>query len=372
MTEAHTFGEPAVRATPFRVRYMPGFDGMRGAAVLALIVYHTLLIHSRPTGIFSGEFLWVEMFFVQSGFLITSLLLQEHRATGTIAVRAFYWRRATRLIPALLFVSAFVSFWLLTFSHRRTYGAWREVWTTVLYVSNWFDGLKPSPLPYYLPHTWSLAIEWQFYLVVPLLLLLVWRIGMSAEQLVFASVALALTSTALMIGLSFSTSTHRLYMGTDTRASALFFGMGLAAAAHAGWLERPSARVVHIAGAVCTAAFIVLTMVLHVDGLALYRGGFLLTDIAVIGMLVLVVREPNAKLSQCIGWEPLRRVGIISYGVYLWHWPIIMIISEKTHLGVLPALLLAAVITLAIATFSFRCIERPVMSRLVPTRRSGH
>jgi peptidoglycan/LPS O-acetylase OafA/YrhL len=200
---------------PFRLGYQRAFDGMRGAAVLCLLVYHTLIAHSRDPGAVRGAYLWVEMFFVQSGFLITSLLLEERANTGRINLRSFYWRRALRLVPALLIAAAFVSAYLLTASeHKGDPMAWREVWTSVLYVLNWFAAFSATYFPFYLSHAWSLAIEWQFYLVVPLVLLLAMRARLNTAQLAVACATLALGANALMFGLSFSAPQHRLYMGT--------------------------------------------------------------------------------------------------------------------------------------------------------------
>jgi peptidoglycan/LPS O-acetylase OafA/YrhL len=357
----------------FRLGYQGAFDGMRAAAVLCLLVYHTLIAHSRDPGVVRGAYLWVEMFFVQSGFLITSLLLEERAATGNIALRSFYWRRALRLVPALALAAGAVSVYLLTVSeHEGDPNAWREVWTTLLYVINWFAAFSATYFPYYLSHAWSLAIEWQFYLVAPLLVLVAMRARLSARGLAVACTAAALGTTALMVGLSFSQPQHRLYMGTDTRAGALLIGMALAAAAHAGLLQRVDRRALVGAGTAGAIVFVTMVATVSSRNVALYRGLFLLCDVAVAAVLVEIVRSPRALVPRALSVRPLQAIGRMAYGVYLWHWPVVLVIAEKTDLGWVPALFVGTLVTFVIATLSYRLVERPLIERFSSGRHRRH
>jgi peptidoglycan/LPS O-acetylase OafA/YrhL len=355
--------------TPFHLGYQRGFDGMRGAAVLMLLVYHALLVTSREPSLVSGAYLWVEMFFVQSGFLITSLLLEERESSGRINLPRFYWRRVLRLFPALMLTCAFVAVYMLVASPvDDTAYAWREVWTSLLYVTNWYSAFDPGVFPAFLSHTWSLAIEFQFYLVAPLIVLLALRMRLSMRALSVTFAALAVVTSGVMFGLSFGTSLNRLYMGTDTRAGALLIGMALAAAAHDGLFQRLHPRPVRITGIVGAVVFLLLVATVKGSNVALYRGLFLLCSVAVAAVLVAVVLQPGSFVPRILAVRPLSSVGRMAYGVYLWHWPVLFALSERYRLEPAVLLLLGTVITLTIAACSYHFVERPLLMRFAVRR----
>jgi peptidoglycan/LPS O-acetylase OafA/YrhL len=352
-----------------RLRYEPALDGLRAVAVLAVIGYH------GKVGWLRGGFLGVDVFFVLSGYLITALLLAEHAETGRVSVRAFYARRARRLLPALLLLllgaAAFSAF--VAYSGDR--GAIRaDALASLLYVQNWhlvwagtsyFTAFAaPSPLR----HLWSLAIEEQFYVVWPLTLLALLRLARGRRGfLVCALSAATLASAALMAGLYHSGSDpSRAYYGTDTRAHELLVGALLAVLfAHSSTSR--TARPLRAAGLVAVAVLVAFLGFATDSSGWLYRGGFLGVAMVTAVVVASVTRAPDSSLSRVLSWAPLRATGRISYGLYLWHWPVMLWLTpDRTdrHGGALLGLRVA--VTYAIATTSYVLIERPVRTGVAP------
>jgi peptidoglycan/LPS O-acetylase OafA/YrhL len=230
-------------ATRRRVRlpYLPGVDGLRALAVIAVVLYHAE-VSWLPAG-----FLGVDVFFTISGFLITSLLLSEHVTTGTIALGDFWARRARRLLPALFFLLAGVSLATVLFAHDAASRLQGDLPAAVFYVSNWWQVLRGGSYfeqigrPPLLQHLWTLAVEEQFYVVAPLVLGTLLRRGARRARMAVGATALAVASAVWMaIVWSPTATTSRAYFGTDTHAAPLLLGVAL------GFVWRPSRLAVSI------------------------------------------------------------------------------------------------------------------------------
>ena len=350
-----------------RFRYRPGLDGLRAFAVGAVILYHGQVSWAK------GGFLGVDIFFVLSGFLITSLLLREHESTGGIALASFWTRRIRRLLPALFLLLAAVALYAVVWAQPTELSTIRgDGLASLFYVSNWkfiasgasyFQAFqRPSPLT----HTWSLAIEEQWYLFWPLAILVMMRIFRGRiERVAGAIVGLACCS-ALAMAIMFQPGTDpsRVYYGTDTRAQALLVGAALAALTST---LRPKIRLdrlrhpwmLQVAG--IAGATLLAVMVVRVDsgGTFLYRGGFLLAAIA--AALFVAAASVPGPVSRALGIRPLVAIGVISYGLYLWHWPIDVWLDEaRTGLTGFALFALRIGVTGVIATASYFFVERPI------------
>ena len=348
------------------MRYLPALDGIRAFAVLAVLAYHGGQAWA------AGGYLGVDAFFVLSGFLITSLLLTERRQSGAIDLRAFWMRRARRLLPALFLVLGAVVVYAATVAAPTELDRIRaDGLGSLFYVANWrfvfshqsyFEQFAaPSPLR----HMWSLAIEEQFYLLWPLLVFgfLRWGKG-STRKLVLMTSALALTSLGLMIALHTSGSDpSRVYYGTDTRATSLLVGALLAMLV--AW--RPfgqTARertVLHVA-ALAAAGVLGFWWATTPDRSDwLYNGGLLAAAVLVAVVIADSSHEQPGLLGRVLSLRPLRWIGAISYGLYLWHWPIYVYLSP-TRVNVDGASLFALRIgaTFAVATASYYLVEQPI------------
>ena len=345
--------------------YQPALDGLRAVAVLAVLLYHSGLPWAQ------GGFLGVDVFFALSGFLITSLLLREWDRWSQLDLLAFWGRRARRLLPALLLVilavAAYARAVVPTGSGQAIRG---DGIASLFYVVNWrfvvqgqsyFDQYaEPSPLK----HTWSLAIEEQFYLFFPLvlLLLLAW-LGRRWARLGVAFVIGALLSAGLMAVLYVpATDPSRVYYGTDTRVQTLLVGAALAAVLPA-MQRRPrlgsTTSWLGLAAAVGLAAAFV--RIGDTDP-RMYRGGFLV--VAVLSTVVIAAVILGRGPLRWVLERPLMvRIGVISYGVYLWHWPVFIWLNpDRTSLTGTSLLLLRLLVTFTAATLSYELVEQPIRS----------
>jgi peptidoglycan/LPS O-acetylase OafA/YrhL len=357
--------------TDARWRYQPALDGVRALAVAAVLVFH-----ARPDWL-PGGFLGVDAFFVLSGFLITGLLLTEARRTGAVRLAAFWGRRARRLLPALLLVLVTVVMGARYLLPPEELPALRlDALAALGYVANWrmifrggdyFARTAPaSPLQ----HTWSLGIEEQFYLLWPLLVvgLLRWRHARSA----LLALCCAGTGGAVLLSAALyrpGVDPGRVYYGTDTRAGALLIGCALALLVTGRRV--PAKRWIAAAAALATV-LLVLALV-RVDGQSswLYRGGLTTVAFAVAVGLAHVVASPEGLAARVLSLPPLVWVGRVSYGLYLWHWPLFAALNaDRTGLtgNALFGTRIAA--TVLVAAASFHLIERPIRRgsgvRLVP------
>lgn len=356
------YSEPT-RASTFG--YKPALDGLRAVAVLAVMAYHFGAGWSR------GGFLGVDMFFVLSGYLITSLLLVEWAHTDSIRLSAFWARRARRLLPAMFLVLIGIALWTRLdlpsdrWSEIRGDGLW-----TFFYAANWnfieagrsYFSADLSPLR----HTWSLAIEEQFYLLWPLVVFALLRLARGRHVLLVATcVAGTLASLIASIALYNSADPSRAYYGTDTRVSQLLIG-ALVAVVLLRWTPASrSTRIgIQVLGVVAAGAIIWAFVTVSDQRAGLYRGGFVLFAIgtaAVIGAVVQTTRNP-LRAALCLA--PVRWVGQVSYGVYLWHWPIRVAIDEnRTNLSGWELAVVRVAATFAIAALSYYLVELPIRRR---------
>lgn len=355
----------AERHTALRMPYLPALDGLRALAVIAVLLYHANL----PV---RGGFLGVEIFFVLSGFLITGILLNEWEHDRRIDLRAFWARRARRLLPALLLVLAAVLGIAAWLPAAETQGIGANVLASLGYVQNWYLIFSGQPYfdagvrPSLLQHVWSLAIEEQFYLFWPLLLLLGLRF-LRLRTILVLTLLLAAGSAGLAAFLyEPGVDPSRIYYGTDTRASGLLLGAALAMLWMPGRRPLQTRRglgvTLDLLGLAALAGLVYANIVLFAAHPWLYRGGITLVA---VGTLVLIVASshPQARLlPAALGWAPLRWIGTRSYGIYLWHWPIFQVTRPYVDVPFDGPLLLAARITatVVLAELSFRLVEMPI------------
>ncbi|HET7017347.1 MAG TPA: acyltransferase family protein [Streptosporangiaceae bacterium] len=369
-------------------RYLPGLDGLRALAVLAVIAYH------EQFGWAPGGNFGVGVFFTLSGFLITSILLEQQAKRGKILLGDFWLRRARRLLPALFVMLAVATAWITLADRSRLASLRGAVGAAAGYFSNWylianhqsyFSRFAP-PAP--LDHLWSLAVEEQFYLLWPLLLIvglvLLRKKGSAgsgggrgvswegppetprksaARWLILPTLLLTVMSIYAMA--HFYTSSldpTRVYEGTDTRAFGLLIGAMLAMAWPVGRQIRPGRigrTVADVAGfAGLAVIFVMIWRVGEYSGFA-YHGGLVLLSIATVGV-VASTACPGTALGVALGWAPLRWIGARSYGIYLWHYPVIVL---TTPVNTKPDLLRAALqiaAAIGLAALSWRFIEEPI------------
>jgi peptidoglycan/LPS O-acetylase OafA/YrhL len=318
-----------------------------------------------------GGYLGVDTFFVLSGFLITTLLVTEWTNRGGINLLSFWVRRARRLLPALFLVMVGIVVYAGVFAGAGELDSIRsDAFASLGYVANWrfiFSGqsyfaqfTQPSPLR----HMWSLAIEEQFYLVWPLIVagLLWWR--RSLRVLLGACVVLiVLSATEMALLYQPGRDPSRVYYGTDTRAQSLLIGavVGILLFMH-GPLRSRAARLAIRVAAVVGAGYtlwLFWRMSEHTD--ALYQGGFLIAALAVSMVIVSVVQPDRGVLGQFLSLSPLRWIGRISYGLYLWHWPVYLTLTQtRTGLSGFPLLAVRVAVSVAFAAASFYALERPI------------
>lgn len=347
-------------------RYMPGLDGLRAIAVLAVIAYHVSFDWTP------GGLLGVTMFFVLSGYLITDLLLAQWSEHKRIDFKTFWLRRARRLLPAMFIMLGLVSLWLFLTDTGRLYSIGGDIGSALLYISNWwlifhdvsyFESFgPPSPLG----HFWSLAVEEQFYLIWPIALLGALQIARMRGQLLTWTIAAAAISACLMTLLyTPGEDPSRVYYGTDTRAFALLIGASLAIvwpsrklAANLSLKSRFALNSIGLIGLIVMIAMIVLTK--EYDSF-LYQGGMVIASLATAAIVAAIV-HPAVKLGNVIGLKPLRWLGVRSYGIYLYHYPIIVLTTPQAEFGEFHPVraLLQVAATLAIAEWSWRYIEEPI------------
>jgi peptidoglycan/LPS O-acetylase OafA/YrhL len=346
-------------------RYLAGLDGIRALAVVSVIAYHVGVPGAR------GGLLGVGVFFTLSGYLITDLLLAQWRRHGTVELGGFWLRRAKRLLPALFVMLAVVAVWVAVFDASQLAQVRSQVVSAALYYANWstivhqgsYFARFAAPLP--LDHLWSLSIEEQFYLVWPWLLLLMLRFARGRRQLLWMTIGLVVAS-AVGMGLLFHPGSDptRPYEGTDTRAFTLLIGAALAIVWPTEIRRRAAANLplrnlLDWAG--CLGGVAIVVLIAETDAFRgfLYPYGFLLLSLATAAVVAAVV-HPASRVGAFLGTRPLRWVGVRSYGIYLWQWPIIAL---ATPVGRSPGLLtgtLAVASTLLIASVSWRFVEEPV------------
>ncbi|MFZ0090542.1 MAG: acyltransferase family protein [Solirubrobacteraceae bacterium] len=355
------------RPTESGHRYVPGLDGMRALAVLCVIAYHLNVPWAK------GGLLGVGVFFTLSGYLITDLLLGHSERFGNLGLGNFWLRRARRLLPALFVMLIVVSIWVALFDASQLAEVRRQVVSASLYFANWstiaahgsYFSRFAVPLP--LDHLWSLSIEEQFYLVWPWVLALMLYLISSRRVLAVLTLAGAAASVVVMVQLYHrGYDPTRVYEGTDTRAFGLLIGASLAMV----WptrISRLSVRrsvrspvVLDVAGLIGVIAILVLVWRTSSLSTFLYPSGLILLSVATAAAIAAVV-NPSSVLGEVLGCAPLRWIGVRSYGIYLWHWPLIVLWGGAASVGVhwgRAALQVGA--TMVVAALSWRFVEEPI------------
>lgn len=351
-------------------RYVPSLDGLRALAVLAVIAYHMHL------GFAPGGLLGVTMFFVLSGYLITGLLISEIETTGTVDLKAFWVRRIKRIVPAVLFAIVGTAALCTLLNHALLTKMRPDILPTVFFFNNWwqiihnvsyFDALgAPSPLA----HTWSLAIEEQFYLVWPVILMLIVHRGAKKGTIAKGCAIAALVSVVLMaVMFNPAEDPSRVYYGTDTRAFSLLIGAILAfiwpyqkLADDAGSAMTDRARLgLDVMGGLALLGLVLLVAFSNGFSPFIYRGGLLLCSL-LTALFIACIVHPGSLIGRVFALKPLVWVGQRSYSMYLWHFPILLLL-EPPHVNegtpiYLMAIELAAIFTFA--HFSYEYVENPL------------
>lgn len=357
-----------------RTARFAGLDGLRAIAVALVLVYHLF------PALLPGGFLGVDVFFTISGFLITSLLLRELEQHGKIRLISFWRRRARRLLPALALVLLVCTSLALLVGGDLLFGIGSQVAGAAFFVSNWLyiaNGADyfARDTPELFRNTWSLSIEEQFYILLPLLLLALWRLRGRATQ-ALPLIVLALASASLMVSLSIDgVDPTRIYFGSDTHTFGLFLGAAAAVLLHsttkgatAAVLPRPGPLLQIVAAVVAIAGFstlIWLSLTLVEGSPTSFQGGFQLATVASLAIIVAVTR-PRIWVGHALDVQPLRWVGERSYGIYLWHWPLLLIIAgtdgpwRSTSAEPWVVGCLTLITTLGISALSYRFVEQPV------------
>jgi peptidoglycan/LPS O-acetylase OafA/YrhL len=342
--------------------HVPALDGLRGLALAGVLAFHA----ETPV---VGGFLGVDLFFVLSGFLITALLVSEHERTGRIDLRAFWVRRARRLLPALFLVIIAIALYAKAFAKRDELHSLRwDALATLGYVANWrsiyadksYWDLFASPSP--LQHTWSLAIEEQFYVVWPLAVFAALR-RFGRRGAIAMTATLAAASAGAMLMLYDPERTSRVYFGTDTRATGLCMGALLALLLPLASIRRSqrAVRALDVAGIAASSGIAASWLAFGADDALLYRGGFWITQLFALVVITCAVIGRESVVARALSNRPLRWLGTISYGAYLWHWPVhVVVTSDRVHLQGLGLEALRLFVTLAVATASYTWIEAPI------------
>jgi len=342
--------------TPFRLGYRPALDGLRGIAIIAVLAVHTH--HIFGWSILKGGNAGVDIFFVLSGFLITALLLDEWQGNGVISLKGFYWRRVLRLVPALLVLLASLYLFADVFLPASEAGdTRRSIPVAFFYASDFalaFFQLRLGALQ----HTWSLAIEEHFYLVWPLFLIATLRLGASRKRLVVITLSLAIASAVHRAVLyQLGALPVRTYYGIDTRADALLIGCATAMCVSWGFLRGPNLKPLVVPAIVLIIAVMIAT---NYASPFMHLGGFTLLATAAAVVVAWVVIGPSSYLRGFLEYAPLVWVGQISYGLYLWHYPIFKA-SSLLRLSWPLHLLVALTATLTVTCLSYYLVERPAL-----------
>ena len=349
-------------------RYITGLDGIRAIAVIMVLAYHLKL------ALFKSGFLGVTVFFVLSGYLITGILISEVEEEGTIDLKNFWLRRIRRLVPAVMSMAVVIIFVSAVVNRIIFTKGCKDFLASVLGFNNWWQifnkvsYFEAAGVPSPFTHCWSLAIETQFYLIYPLILLGIYKLvksrgeGRAKRGLLFAGVTLllALISVILMIVLfDPQQDASRVYYGTDTRAFSLLFGALLAILWEYRMVPRRlSASVNMVLGSVSFAVLLVMTIAINGSSNFWYRGGQFFGTILTV-LMVYAVSGRKTWLSRFLSNPVLKWIGDRSYSIYLWHYPIILLISKGIKASWWITLI-EFVLSVVLAELSYRFIETPI------------
>ena len=354
-------------------RYITGLDGIRAIAVIMVLAYHLKL------ALFKSGFLGVTVFFVLSGYLITGILISEVEEEGTIDLKNFWLRRIRRLVPAVMSMAVVIIFVSAVVNRIIFTKGCKDFLASVLGFNNWWQifnkvsYFEAAGVPSPFTHCWSLAIETQFYLIYPLILLGIYKLVKSREEgrakrgLLFAGVTLmlALISVILMIVLfDPQQDASRVYYGTDTRAFSLLFGALLAILWDYRMVPRRlSASVNMVLGSVSFAVLLVMTIAINGSSNFWYRGGQFVGTILTV-LVIYTVLGRKTWLSRFLSNPVLKWIGDRSYSIYLWHYPIILLISKGIKASWWITLI-ELVLSVVLAELSYRFIETPIRHGII-------
>ena len=353
-------------------KYLPSIDSLRALAVLAVIIYHV------DVNYLPGGFLGVDLFFVLSGYLISSLIIKEYRKTGSLNLYNFYIRRARRLLPAVYFMITVGLVVMVLFNEVLLRKSHLDAIFGYIYSSNWwyifhkldyFDSFgAQSPFK----HLWSLAIEEQFYMIFPLLFLLVngkkkskdgtYKLNKNFLYVVLGLILVSLIAHILLFDIN---NISRIYFGTDTRAFSLLVGV---VGAILYPMERLHAKVTlqqnmvySVVSLVSIATLITVMIYTSEYNTLLYRGGFLL--VAILGLIVIISSgKQHTLMSRLLSFKPVVFIGKISYSLYLWHFPVLVLTTPVSEIGNpnIFFVILRIVLTFAVAIVSYVFVETPI------------
>lgn len=354
-------------------RYITGLDGIRAIAVIMVLAYHLKL------ALFKSGFLGVTVFFVLSGYLITGILISEVEEEGTIDLKNFWLRRIRRLVPAVMSMAVVIIFVSAVVNRIIFTKGCKDFLASVLGFNNWWQifnkvsYFEAAGVPSPFTHCWSLAIETQFYLIYPLILLGIYKLvksrgeGRANRGLLFAGVTLllALSSVILMIVLfDPQQDASRVYYGTDTRAFSLLFGALLAILWEYRMVPRRlSASVNMVLGSVSFAVLLVMTIAINGSSNFWYRGGQFVGTILTV-LVIYTVSGRKTWLSRFLSNPVLKWIGDRSYSIYLWHYPIILLISKGIKASWWITLI-EIVLSVVLAELSYRFIETPIRHGII-------
>lgn len=351
-----------------RLGYLPALDGLRALAVLAVLFYHANVLW------LPGGFLGVEIFFVVSGYLITALLRAEYRAHQSINLKQFWARRARRLLPALFAMLGAVLVYAVIFLPDEVASLRGDVVAAFTYITNWYliaeqkSYFEEMGRPSLLRHLWSLAVEEQFYLLWPLIFaFLLTRLKSRAAMLVLMFGAVV---SAVWMGFLFQPDTDpsRVYYGTDTRAAGLLIGAALAFVSLPRLTTSRARRwLLDLLGVAALGGLIAICLTWSEFDAFLYQGGMILVAALTALVIASIVAPSSPLFATVLGVGVLRWIGLRSYALYLWHWPIFMVTRPQldTALDGTPLLVLRFALTFALAEISYRLVEKPIRTGVV-------
>lgn len=348
----------------YKPKYMPGLDGFRAVAVLAIIIYH---LNSQWL---TGGFLGVDTFFVISGYLITSLLVSKYYLNQGINLGQFWLRRFKRLIPALFFLIVITLIYILIFEPSIITETKNDVLAALFYVSNWwyifqhldyFDQFKIAPFK----HLWSLAIEEQYYVFYPIILYLLLKLNNKklVMSILFIISLVSMLTMAILFHLHHDIS--RVYFGTDTRLQTLLLGSLLAFLWPPFSLKKDISKglksSIDIIGLVSTVVLLVLFVVVKYESSWLYHGGFYAISLLTLLVIASAV-HPSGNFAKAMGNPLFVYIGKRSYSLYLWHFPVIVFTHKHFVAGQIPwyAYIIDITLMLAMTELSYHCIENPI------------
>lgn len=355
-----------------KTKYLPSIDSLRAIAVIAVIIYHI------DANYLPGGFLGVDLFFVLSGYLISSLIIKEYKSTGTVNLYNFYVRRARRLLPAVYFMITVILIIITLFNGVLLKKSYLDALFGYIYSSNWwyifhkldyFDSFgSQSPFK----HLWSLAIEEQFYMFFPLIFLIFNRKSKANngnnklnKNFIYVVLSLILVSLIAHILLFDINNINRIYFGTDTRAFSLLVGVVGAILYPMDKLSERTTKKDNI-----TYSIVSLVSILVLIGIMittseyntwLYRGGFLL--VAIIGLIIIISSgRQYTIMSKLLSFKPFVFIGKISYSLYLWHFPILVVTTPVSEIGNpnLFYVTLRIILIFLVATGSYMFVETPI------------